>query len=87
MWKQRKNCSACGGGSGGEGASGFFGQVCLWLFGKQENTIPCSKCTECVVSYVLLQATIYSGRPSPVLTLFSLVAFTLGKLRAVCLAF
>lgn len=83
-WKRRENCSLCG---GGEWASGFFGQVCLWLFGKQENTIPYSECTECVVSYILLQAKVRSGGSSPMLTLCSLVAFTSEKLRAVWLAF
>lgn len=84
--KQRENCSA-GGGSGKKGASSFFGQVCLWLFGKQENIIPNYKSTECVVSYILLQAKVCTGRSSSVLTLFSLVALTSGTLRTVWLAF
>lgn len=31
--------AVCGGGGGGEGESGRFGQVCLWIFGRQENII------------------------------------------------
>lgn len=45
------------------------------------------ECIECVVSFVLLQAKVGSRRSSPMLTLFSIVALTSGKLRAVWLAF
>lgn len=37
VWKRRENSSVCG---ASEGTTGLFGQVCLWISGKQGNMIP-----------------------------------------------